>query len=264
MGALIERARGALAGVAVATLAVAAAPAGAQEELVTDRPDQTESAAVVPQGTVQIESGALWTRSTGLLKTLELPATLLRVGLGRATELRLDWGGLVTVDGGSEGPADAGVGAKFLLAKERGRWPQMALLVASSLPTGEAPFSSRRFDPSLRLAVAREVVPGVGRGWNLGVGWESQEGAGGRRHALASGLYTIAAGRSLGGRWSGFVELFGELPLSAPGDPAHSFDAGLTCLVRPNLQLDLAAGVGLSSAADDAFAGLGLSVRLPD
>jgi hypothetical protein len=33
--------------------------------------------------------------------------------------------------------------------------------------------------------------------------------------------------------------------------------------VRPNLQLDAAAGVGLSSAADDVFVGLGLSVRLP-
>ena len=60
-----------------------------------------------------------------------------------------------------------------------------------------------------------------------------------------------------------FVEVFGDIPFNATGGPRNSFDGGLTFLIRDNLQIDGAAGVGLSDSADDWSVGLGITVRLP-
>jgi hypothetical protein len=51
--------------------------------------------------------------------------------------------------------------------------------------------------------------------------------------------------------------------MSANGNPAHSFDTGLTYQARNNLQLDASSGVGLSDDADDWFVGAGISFAFP-
>ena len=61
-------------------------------ELVTDRPDQTESSVVVPPGYVQLETG--WTfshnKADGIRnETHEFPGTLLRIGVLDRVEFRL-------------------------------------------------------------------------------------------------------------------------------------------------------------------------------
>ena len=43
--------------------------------------------------------------------------------------------------------------------------------------------------------------------------------------------------------------------------PTHFMDGGLLYRLRPNIQLDLRAGFGLSGRPDDFFTGAGLSVR---
>ncbi len=48
-------------------------------ELVTDRPDQTESSVVVPPGFFQIEIGGTYTGSD--TRVLETPGTLVRIGV---------------------------------------------------------------------------------------------------------------------------------------------------------------------------------------
>src|SRR5260370_24881858 len=57
-------------------------------EIVTDRPDITESAIVVPTASLQAENGATWTggrHATGL----DICQSLLRLGVGQGVELRL-------------------------------------------------------------------------------------------------------------------------------------------------------------------------------
>ena len=50
-------------------------------DLVTDRPDQTESATVVPRGLIQVETGYLFARDSNV-DGYEVPGTLFRIGLG--------------------------------------------------------------------------------------------------------------------------------------------------------------------------------------
>lgn len=262
-----------------ALLVSPALPLRAQEpeavpELVTDRPDQTESATVVPPGLVQLETGALWTRDDqGRLSvdTTEAPGTLLRIGLVPKVELRLGWAGDVEEEaeisgrdiGEVSGLGDAEVGAKVHLARERGRRPRTALLVGVSVPVGDDEVSSERFDPSFRFAFAHTLTERISLGYNVGMAWSSELTAPEERETFSFGQYTAALGFGLSERWGAFVEVFGDVPVDAPGGTESSVDGGFTFLVREHLQLDVSAGVGLSESAPDEFLGLGLSVRLP-
>ncbi len=65
-------------------------------ELVTDRPDQTESSVVVPPGYVQVETGwSLSRHQEGGIRTNThtFPGTLFRIGALDRMELRLGYGG---------------------------------------------------------------------------------------------------------------------------------------------------------------------------
>lgn len=262
-----------LAAVLLAPLLTPALAAQAPE-LVTDRPDRTESAVVVPRGLWQLESGWLYVRDdTGGVDVdrHEVPGSLLRVGLHDRLELRVGWSGYLSerVESGGaarrvEGAGDAEIGAKLALGREAGRRPETAVLMALSLPVGDDELSSDEVDPSVRLAAAHTLSERLDLGYNLGVGWSTVDDGAGGETTVADALYTVALGAELAGALGGFVELFGEVPLSAPGGSRHGLDAGVTYLVRENLQLDAAVGVGLSDDAEDLFTTVGVSWRWPD
>lgn len=263
---------------ALATAALTAGSLAAQDtppgELVTDRPDRTESAAVVAPGYVQVETGVLFTRDeegAAEVEVVEGPGTLVRIGLGGRTEIRLGWDGWVRQEmrfgGGGEatvdGAGDAELGAKVRLRDEAGPLPEAALLVGVSLPWGDEELTSDRYDPSILLSLAHTLSERLALGYNAGVAWSSAPGEGGAVETSSHLAWSAALGIGLTERLGAFAELFGEEPIDAPGSSAVSADGGFTWLLRPNLQLDLFAGAGLTDDAPDWLAGAGLSLRLP-
>ena len=58
-------------------------------ELITDRPDFTESSEVVGRGVVQLESGLTFASRMPAVRQVTLPELLVRIGLGDRVELRL-------------------------------------------------------------------------------------------------------------------------------------------------------------------------------
>lgn len=222
----------------------------AQQDLVTDRPDQTESAVTVEPGSVQVETGILFTQDKQGGETLEVTealGTLVRIGLREALELRIGFDGLISTSS-HDGFGDASIGAKLVLAGETEVRPQVALLLETSLPVGDDEFTTDEATPSARLALSKDLSDSLGLGFNVGAEFpESDEVF----------FYTLAAGVGLDDVNSVFFEVFGD------SESSHSFDAGWTYLARPNLQFDLAAGVGITDEAPDWFVGIGLSVRLP-
>jgi hypothetical protein len=254
---------------AVATLLAADDPIHAQltppeapaPELVTDRPDQTESASVVPPGFYLLETGVSYSRDEeegDTLRTLAGPGTLVRIGVGGRTEVRVGWDGWVDADRGVSGVGDGELGVKVKLREELGALPEMAILGGVSLPVGDEELTSDEYDPSVRVAFAHTLSERVGLSYNLGAE-RFTEGDTFTRY-----LYTVALGAGFTDRLGGFVELFGEEPESdAPGGSQVSLDGGVTYLVRANLQLDAYAGAGVSDDAPDWIAGIGLSVRWP-
>lgn len=237
--------------------------------MVTDRPDQTESAEVVPKGTFQLEAGWTFTRDEDdvRLETQEVPQTLLRIGLSRRVELRLEWGGYVSSEEESvsglstvDGASDGAVGVKVLLWPGEGRRPQIAVLVGTSLPVGAETLTSDAADPDVRLLVAHDLSDRLSLGYNLGVVRASKPSGSSSQLATA----TLALGIGLADRVAAFVELFGDEPLDRDdGEGSLSFDAGFTWLLSDTLQLDLAGGVGIDGAVADWFVGVGVSWRWP-
>ena len=244
-----------------------------QLELVTDRPDQTESSSVVPPGYVQIETGWSLSRDQegGIrTNTHAFPGTLFRIGALDRMELRLGYDGSLweqTRETGLStdltGSGDMGIGAKIYFWEEKKWVPETALLAGVSLPVGKDQLSSERADPSFRLSLSHTLSDRLSFGYNLGATWESTLDETNDRDTLSLFNYTVVLGMGLSERAGLFVEVFGDIPFNATGGPRHSFDGGLTFLIRDNLQVDGAAGVGLSDSADDWSVGLGITVRLP-
>lgn len=249
-------------GVSGVFLALSVTVAAGQEvpELVTDRPDQTESSLVVPEGSVQLETGWTWS-DDGAATVSEGPGTLARIGIHDRFELRLGWGGWVDEGGpGGRGAGDAELGGKIHLAAEAGRRPETALLFGVSVPVGDDRFTSDRYDPAFRFSFSHSLRGDLGLGYNVGVEWASER-AGGATLTRSSAIYTVALGFPLSGPWSGFVEVFGSEPLEGGGAAAHAVDGGVTRLLGPDLQLDLALGTRIQGDAPDGFVGIGITRR---
>ena len=244
-----------------------------EPELLTDRPDQTETAVVVPVGTVQVELGAalaIDNEGGERTETAGGPGTLVRFGVHPRLELRLEWPGWIGAERSGAGgrsrvsePGDPELGVKVALAGAQGARPDMALLAHVSLPVGGEPIGSPRADPSVRLSVAHTLSDRVGLGWNAG--WEaaSFRDVNAEVHTVTRFVYTASLGVELAARWGAYIEIFGDLPASDAAPDAHALDGGVTFLVAPRVQLDLTAGVGLNSPAPDRFVGFGISFRVP-
>ncbi|MDX1660461.1 MAG: transporter [Gemmatimonadota bacterium] len=232
-------------------LAIAvASPLTAQEPLVTDRPDFTESAASVEPGRIQIEAGTTFESADGL-EAWTVGEVLGRIGVSPAIELRVGVPSYLDVNG-AEGFDDAFLGTKVELPGGSG-WGT-ALLAGTTVPVGDADVAANEWQPEIVLALARDLSQRAGLGFNLGWGRPVVEGE--REDEF---LASAAVGYDLGDGWGAFGEAFGF----ATGDDAGPafLDAGVTRLVGPDFQLDARVGAGLFQAAGEWFAGIGFSRR---
>ena len=243
-------------------------------ELITDRPDKTESSSVIQPGYIQIESGFTFSQdedSSSSSETYSLPETLLRIGLVDNVEFRLGWSGYTkkntstnNIETTKEGSDDAEIGAKVYLWEEDGWIPETAFLTGLSLPIGSNELSSQRADPSFLMSMSHTLSDKYSLGYNLGFAWETEENDSGDRDTTSSFTYSLALGRSITERLSSFVEIFGSESINSKSDSSTSLDGGFTYLLKENFQFDISAGLDLVNGADDWFAGVGFSVRLPN
>ena len=259
-------------------------------ELVTDRPDLTESSSVVPEGTVQMEMGWSMERVSSPSEELtahHFPEALARIGIYERFELRLGWDGGqwqdLDINGenvNSSGAGDMYLGTKIALWGENGGLPETAVILGTSVPTGSDCqaadrlgnrkycgsfnlYTSNRFDPSAILAMSKTLNDRLSLGWNLGTVWVTEREDSGDLDTFPRGIYSVALGISATERLGFFAEFFGDTSLRGDSRPTNSVDGGATFLLLPNLQLDVSAGKGISSESPDWFAGAGISFRLP-
>jgi hypothetical protein len=243
-------------------------------EMVTDRPDATESAVVVPRGYFQFELG--WSHAEFDDQGIEavadsFPELLVRIGLSRRVELRLGFDGYEWEEArlfGSEterreGIKDTSLGVKVGLFEEKGARPQMAVMGTLNFPTGAEEFTDSRALPALRVAFSNTLTERLSLGYNVGALLLTEEEADGTKRTSANAIWSVSLGIGITERLSGFVEALGTPVLDALGSSRSAFDGGLVYLVRPNVQLDLFGGTAISGDGPDWFAGLGVSFRLP-
>lgn len=256
---------GLLLGPIALLLGPAAAASQEPESLVTDRPDFTESASVPGDGRIQVEGG--WTvEGDGEARAHSLGEVLVRIGIGERFEARIEPLTWISVDSGDEtvdagdldGLDDAGVGFKGMLFDARPPGvPAAALLVGTTIPTGDDEIGEEGWQPEARLAFGWDLS----ELWSLGanLGWGRPE-EGGERFDQALG--SVALGRAISERLGAFLELYGLAPAGADGDDDAAYlDGGITLAFGPDAQLDARAGAGLTDVAADWFFGLGFARR---
>jgi hypothetical protein len=223
----------------------------AQSPIATDRPSTTASSVVVPVGSFQAENGFAETSTDGQ-RIFDATETLLRFGIASTTELRLTAPDYFGGPGAPSGFGDLTIGMKHQLGPVGGF--DVSLIVSLSLPTGSRPFSSHGYDPSVQLPWSHALSAKWTAAGMLSVYWPTEFG---RRNV--TGETTFLLGRQLTKNWDAFVEYAGDF--AEQGGPRHLLHAGTAYRVRPEQQLDLHFGVGLSAAAVDHFIGVGYSFR---
>lgn len=232
-------------------------------ELVTDRPDQTESSVVVPKGSLQIEMG--FGISGDKIdnvesKTISLGSTLLRYGLLENAELRFGVNydilrvSQATIDTSIQGITPIDVGTKIYIAEENGILPEVALIASLTMPYGSKEFRTKYLAPTLLLAASHTLSDNWGFGYNLGALWDGE-------NPQAIGKYSAALGYAPTDKLGIFTEFFGTFNKTSG---AHAFDAGITYKIVPHFQLDASGGIALNGDADDYFISMGFSWRLPN
>lgn len=231
-------------------------------ELVTDRPDKTESSATVPKGSLQIETGvsieADETFESYRVVTRTLPGTLFRLGIIDRVELRVGTEVTREVITPDFLPpmktwrvAGLSVGTKIQLTKGQ---VQTAVIAEVGFPSG-----STGYDGELEPVVIGCLAHDLGRvsfGYNVGM------------NALESTLFgSIAVGLGVGDKAGVFGEFYGSHDLSEvieanAGANVLAFDAGFTYLLCSNLQIDVSFGTGITNRTN--FFSSGVSWRIPE
>jgi Putative MetA-pathway of phenol degradation len=239
-------------------------------ELKTDRPSITQSPFVVPRGTLQLETGLQYQQSrTGSLRTREYlyPEVLLRMGILEWAELRLhaDYKKEHQVQKGfgpeqpapdEKGIEQVQVGTKINLYRGGGAIPAIGFLGQVTFPVGNRDFRPPHAAPEGWLLFENELSEQVELDYSVGYRKRKDQ-----EEYRGEAIYTVAGNVKLTEKVTVFAEFFG---FKAPAaSPENSVDAGLAVKLRPNLQVDLIGGAGLSQEAPQWFAGTGLTWRIP-
>jgi len=240
------------------------------EELNSDRPDRTQGPTVVPQGTLQIETGLQYQKDkTNNLPTKEYlyPETLIRIGFLKWAELRLSAEykkenqklracGLENRLVSERGFNNVQVGTKLNFFQGQGAIPGIGFQGNITLPVGNESFRPTHVAPEGALLFSNKITDKLDLQYNVGYGKQQ-----GDNEFQGQAFYAVSANLKLSSKLQGYGEFFAQKAKASPAE--NNVDIGLMVLLLPNLQFDVAAGAGISEAAPDYFVGTGLTWRLP-
>lgn len=224
-------------------------------EIVTDRPDVTESSIVVPKGSLQLENGLTWTTDHGS-QSFDGSQSLLRFGLFTRTEFRI-----VVPDylGGITGTNATGFGDLALGMKQQiGPLPggiDLSVIVALSLPTGASRVSSHGYDPFIKFPWSKDLRTGWSIGGMQSLFWNTD---GQRRNGDWEPTFYIE--KAITKPWDAFAEYAGDF--SQRGGPSEIAHFGTAYRIAPRQQVDFHFGFGISRVAPTRFFAVGYSIRI--
>ena len=219
-------------------------------QIITDRPDQTESSSTIAQGSLQIESGVFMgnegNESFSTRQTF-LPTNLFRYGLTKGIELRIlnQFEGREIENDNFQGVSDLEVGAKIQLLKKESVNTEIVLLTHLIIPSGTNELTSGKYGSINKLCISHELNENTEIGYNLGYNYFG-EGDGDLTYSLAIGI-------GVNDKVGVYIEPYGEV--TNLEEFILNFDAGFTYLVNQNLQLDFSFGTGVNHRMNYISAG---------
>jgi len=239
--------------IATCLLAIGLANTCAAQEIITDRPDQTESSSVIPKRTMQLETGFNYghvgwaeNRQAHLL----LPTALLRIGIFKNIELRVVNQFMRVqneeLQNGHYGFSDVEFGTKIQLLRKEGVNTEIALLSHVVLPIGNHELTNNQLGVVNKISISHQLSSAFSLGYNLGYNYFNPDAQ------LLT--YSVALGIGLGQHFGFYIEPFGQYLINQAMQ--HNLDGGFTYLLKQNIQLDISYGIGLNYHMHYAAAGI--------
>jgi Putative MetA-pathway of phenol degradation len=225
----------------------------AADEIVTDRPDVTNSSVVVPFSSLQAENGVDWVVQHGS-NSLDATNTRLRVGVAHCTEFLIDVPSYLGSLNGSEssGFSDAVVSFKRQLPVPFGF--DLSATGGLGFPTGNSKISGPGYQPYIQFPWSREIA----QGWDVdGMFTLTWHPSSSQRNPTFEPTLSLA--KDFGNTAELFVEYAGDYDHERP---AQLLDGGGAWRFSKTQQLDFHVGLGLNSSTVDHYFGIGYSFRL--
>lgn len=243
-----------------------------EEPLASDRPDFTEASSTVGKGRIQLEVGYTFSRDRSQGATTvghSYPEALLRVGaLAEWLEFRVGQNFGTTRGGGAPdgvfsfaGAEDLYLGVKLGLTERKGLLPETALILQTTVPTGQRDFTANQVNPGVNFLFSSTVIEDR---LTIGGSLQANRATDELRHGYIEFAQSATVGYGLTKKLGAYTEWFAFYPsgATAPGvGPQHYFNGGFTYRLTPNIQFDIRAGIGLNRRAEDFFAGTGFAFR---
>ncbi len=248
------------------------------QEIITDRPDKTESVETVGKNKFQVETGMEYSflkselqnilPGTLSFKTVTLPTTLIRFGILKNVELRFGFdfdysSGTLELPTQPEfsntqttsltlNPPTLGV--KYEAAKGEGIIPDFSILGALKIPKiGDESKQAEYFVPELVLLFSNEINDKFSVGYNIGVEWSDDL-------EERNYFYSVSLGMGITPRLGAFAEFFGDLKTDVKNSN-QNIDGGFTYLIKNNIQVDIYGGLGLTEEANNFMLGTGIAFK---
>ena len=226
------------------------------EPIQADRPDQTETPAIVPKGMFQVETGFTFQKNDAFSKTSTLPTILWKYGVNENFELRLitEFTSEKIFDEKQDGLLPIYVGFKVKISDEKGIVPKTSFIAHVGLPSAaNSKYKTDFYAPEFRFVMQHTLSKKMSLSYNLGAEWDGFS-------AEPTFLYTLTTGYSITNKFGSYIEIFGFAPQKDKAN--HNFDAGITYLINNNFMLDLSSGIGITDNAPDHYLAVGFSFRI--
>lgn len=230
----------------------------AQDEIDTDRPDQTETPSIVPVNRFQMENGFVQQQEQKHESDLMFPTALWKFGISKNLEARLETDIIYNKfqDSTQSGLKPLIVGLKIKLWDEKGFVPQASLITQMQIPKlASKELMVNHLAPEIRFLFQNTLTENADLGYNLGVNWDGESTA-------PIYAYTFSPNISITKKLKAYVEAYGFMP--AHHHSEHWTDGGFMFLITKDLQLDISAGYEITSANHyhRYYESLGVSFRI--
>jgi hypothetical protein len=228
-----------------------------KDEIITDRPDVTNSSVVIPAGSLQIENGVNLSARDGD-RVIDGTNTRLRFGIANCLEFLVDTPTNFANVGNPQnsGFSDAAPALKWQISPVPGK-VDLSAVFGTALPTGTANIAGPGAQPYLQFPWSWELRSG----WGLsGMFTEFFRPSDPISKRVTETTFVIE--KKVTERASLFVEYVGDYPES--GSPAQLLNSGGLYRLGPNQQLDFHVALGLNHNAPSYIVGVGYSVRFDE
>jgi hypothetical protein len=249
----------AVAGVTTANLCASAAAAEEctqpRNPIETDRPDTTNSAIVLPVGSLQNENGINISRQNGA-DIFDGTNSRWRLGIAPCLEVLIDLPNYVGTFRGAaaSGFGDVTPGVKWQVSPIPEKF-DLSITAGMGLPTGAKLIAGPGAQPYTQFPWSFNL----GGGWAVN-GMETNFFMPSSPTIKFTNQSTLVLEKEITDRSFLFIEYVGDYPLH--GGPSHLFNSGGGYRITDNQQIDFHLGFGLNSNAPAYVFGLGYSFRV--